>query len=111
MPVDKRQHVLRHEPSLDDFDFSSRRESEIVRTPKKKTGKGRRALKDMLASMPTPSAEASYVLQRVAAFEDQIADVIRQCSDEARALVIKERKSLAHYLDDPDDLDVPNEVE
>lgn len=115
MPKDHRVNLLRHEPSLEEMlggeepteTSLERRKSEIVATPGRRigpnVGKGRRSLADMLASCPTPSAEASYAMSRIAALEDQIQTVMVTASHKARAIIIKERASLAHFLPDPED--------
>lgn len=117
MPADPRVNLLRHEPSLDELlgDGSEEptetspiadRKSVVVTKPRRVgpgVGKGRRSLEDMLASCSTPSAEASYALQRIAALEDQIELVMKLCSHAARGIIISERASLAHFLPDPED--------
>lgn len=102
MPASKVVDTLRHEPSIDEADFSPRkgRKSGVIVKPKpkpRKTGKGKRSVEDMIASMATDAAKANYALERIAALEDQIAKILLVCGPEARALVLKERKSLAKY--------------
>lgn len=115
MPADPRVNLLRHEPTLEDLlegpeeptqTSAVDRKSVIITKPRRVgpgVGKGRRSLEDMLASCSTPSAEATYAMERIAKLEDQIELVIKLCSHEARAIIIKERASLAHFLPDPDD--------
>jgi hypothetical protein len=66
-------------------------------TPAKR-GKGKRSLVDMMASMATnPAAQTTYVLERIAAVEDQIASVLAVCPADARAMVIEQRPELKRY--------------
>lgn len=95
----KRDQVLRYESTfLSDED----RKSGFVPAAeaKKREGKGKRSLEDMIASMPSDSSQAAYGLERIAAFEDGIAKVLRLCTSGARTIILKERPTLHRYVDD-----------
>lgn len=105
MPVSKVTQPLRHEPSIDEADFTTvhRPSGVVVKVAKKavakgaKPGKGKRSVADMLASLSTDTERAKYALDRIAGLEDQIEKVLKLCTPGARVLVLKERKSLARY--------------
>lgn len=70
--------------------------------PPTRPGKGKRSLVDMMASRKdNPAAMASYGLERIAAFEEQIASVLALCSADARSLVVAQRPHLGCYAREP----------
>lgn len=80
------------------------RESTVVsvpprdRTPKGVTdGRGKRSVKDVLLSTPTPEGKAIYMMERVASLEDQIAKILELGGNEAREIVFKRRPTLKQY--------------
>ncbi len=75
---------------------------EVPQSPKK-TGKGKRSLEDMMASMQNEAAQAAYAMERIAALEDQIAKVLKLCSPEARELILRKRTSLKRYAPDTEE--------
>lgn len=62
-------------------------------------GRGRRGMKDMLLSEPTPEGKAVYAMERIAAMEDQIAKMLDLCPEEVREIIFKRRASLKQYWD------------
>ena len=119
----KRDQFMRHEPEVtsrrpttqrnlvsplinpgaddDSEEFGTpTRDSTVVqvrrdRTPKGvNDGRGKRSVKDMLLSIPTPEGRAIYAMERVAALEDQIQKVIDLCDDETKEIIFKRRKTL-----------------
>lgn len=71
------------------------------RTPKGVSdGRGKRSVKDVLLSIPTPEGRAVYALERIASIEDQISKVLDLCDKETRDIVLKRRASLKHYWDE-----------
>jgi len=51
-------------------------------------------MRQMLDSMPFPEAKAIYLMERVAAIEDQILNVLELAGDEGRELIFKRRPEL-----------------
>lgn len=97
----KRDQVLRYENT---FLSEEDRKSGFIPAAesRKREGKGKRSMEDMMASMPSDSSQAAYGLERIAAFEDGIAKVLRLCTPEARTLILKERPTLHRYMPDED---------
>jgi hypothetical protein len=82
------------------------KDSTIVATPKRdrtpkgvNDGRGKRSVKDMIAEAPSHAHRATYVLERVAALEDQIARMLELCPPETREIIFSARKSLRHYFE------------
>jgi hypothetical protein len=101
MPRPRLDEALRHETTTEEEDegfgsFETLRESAVVAVPVKR-GKGKRSVEDMLASQPNSILQSAYALQRIAGLEDQIANILSLCSQEARELVIKQRPTLKRY--------------
>src|SRR5262245_52965391 len=65
--------------------------------PKQKPGKGKRSTEDMLASMPNEMAQALYAMERIAALEDQIVNILSLCTPKALSYILEQRKSLKRY--------------
>ncbi len=82
------------------------RESAVVQVPRDRTpkgvtdGRGKRSVKDVLMSHPTPEAKSVYALERVASLEDQIVKLLELCGPEVREIIFKRRASLKQYWDE-----------
>lgn len=82
------------------------RESTVVNVPRDRTpkgvtdGRGKRSVKDVLLSQPTPEGKAIYAMERVASLEDQIAKILDLAGEEAREIIFKRRKTLKQYWDE-----------
>lgn len=83
------------------------RESTVVsvpprdRTPKGVTdGRGKRSVKDVLLSHPTPEGKMIYALERIASAEDTIVKILELMGPEARELAFKRRPTLRQYWEE-----------
>lgn len=102
MTATKAPPTLRHEPSIDEADFAQPQRKSgvyVAKKPRKKNaqGKGKRSLEDMMASIATDPERASYGLARIAALEDQIANVMKLAGKAACQMIVRERKRLKLY--------------
>lgn len=101
----RRDEVLRYENTfLTDED---RKSGFIPAAPTaRREGKGKRSLEDMMASMATDATQASYAMERIASYEDNIAKVLKLCTEGALEIVLRDRPTLRRYVpDDGDDDD------
>src|ERR1044071_2632168 len=94
-PSEKEEYVNFHDDTEDGF--VSARESTVVSVPNRPKGRGKRSVEDMLLSQPNKAAQAAYVMERIAALEDQIARILALCPPEARKIVLEQRTSLRRY--------------
>lgn len=83
------------------------RESTVVsvpprdRTPKGVAdGRGKRSVKDVLLSHPTPEGKMIYGLERIASAEDTIVKILELMGPEARELAFKRRPTLKQYWEE-----------
>lgn len=81
--------------------FGGSRDSAIVETPKRDRtpkgvadGRGKRSVKDMLLSIPTPEGRAIYAMERIASMEDSIVKVLDLCDNETREIIFKRRATI-----------------
>ncbi len=63
-------------------------------------GRGKRSVKEVLMSTPTPEGKAVYAMERLASLEDQIAKLLELCGAEVREIIFKRRASLKQYWDE-----------
>lgn len=118
MARDKREEVMRHDgvavvqrrpitqrnmvsPARTGESFLGSGESTVVQV--KRDRRGKRSIQEMLLSMPNDASRASYAMERIAAFEDQIARVLELCTPEARAIILRDRPSLKRYWNEEED--------
>lgn len=82
------------------------KESQVVHVPRDRApkgvndGRGKRSVKDVLLSTPTPEGKAIYAMERVASLEDQIAKILELSGPEAREIIFKRRASLKQYWEE-----------
>lgn len=82
------------------------RDSAIVSVPRDRTpkgvndGRGKRSVKDVLMSTPTPEGKAIYAMERLASLEDQMVKILELMGKEAREIVFKRRSWLKRYWED-----------
>lgn len=123
MARDRRDETMRHEPQVvarrpitqrnmtvpskplpadaNEETFGGTRDSSIVRrdrAPKGvNDGRGKRSVEDMLLSMSTDAARATYAMERIASAEDQIARILGLCPPGTRDIIFRDRPSLSRY--------------
>lgn len=108
MPRPKMAEMMRHEKEEEEVyvnfhdveeepSFVPKESVVVSAPPTAKRGKGKRTIEDMMSSMPNDAAKSVYAMERIAAFEDQIAKVLALCTKDAREIVLKQRPSLKKY--------------